>query len=63
MSLESNPMLIIEMLEVIKESAVECKDKNDIECVCLDDIHLDSLLYVINSAEEIIRKLADHEST
>lgn len=63
MSLETNPMLIIEMLEVIKKSAVECKDKKSIECVCLDDIHINSLLWVINSVEEIIRKLADHEST
>ena len=55
---EYNPMLIIELLEVIKKSAVECKDKNNIDCVCLDDIKLSSLLYVINSAEEIIRKLA-----
>lgn len=61
MNLEHNPMLVIEFLEVIKESSVECKDKSDTYCVCIEDIKLDSLLYVINSAEEIIRKWASHE--
>ena len=56
MSLESNPMYIVEMLEVIKESAVECKDISDNPCVCLTDITLDSLLYVINSAEDVLIK-------